>query len=362
MALEVFVEADGSLRVMYRGGEEADATPDNDESVQDCVDTALEGQGTEAASDELRSASFAMSAYSDNFASQRTQRQGEIIGLYTLSGVSLGLGIGSLIAAGGESGGDDEFQSERVADASSSRSREQLPSRGLDDDRVSTAAFIGAEVLYIRNKRIERDENPGGRAPCPWARTAPSVSTTQPASKENPMNARLLGWSAAALFSLSACSGLTGEARTDHTNCMQGSYGDCISLADRYQDGDGVEADADRAAELYLRACRHKASLGGCTALAALAGDASLTSITIEDAEDALWSVPRLRLWRLRAAGRLLQRRRPLDPRPGPRRRHRAAHVRQAARLDVRIGPTLRAARGVSEPGASARPGAAPSP
>ena len=32
------------------------------------------------------------------------------------------------------------------------------------------------------------------------------------------MNARLLGWSAAALFSLSACSGLTGEARTDHTN------------------------------------------------------------------------------------------------------------------------------------------------
>lgn len=107
------------------------------------------------------------------------------------------------------------------------------------------------------------------------------------------MNARLLGWSAAALFSLSACSGLTGEARTDHTNCMQGSYGDCISLADRYQDGDGVEADADRAAELYLRTCRHKASLGGCTALAALAGDASLTSITIEDAEDALWSACR---------------------------------------------------------------------
>ena len=168
MALEVFVEADGSLRVMYRGGEEADATPDNDESVQDCVDTALEGQGTEAASDELRSASFAMSAYSDNFASQRTQRQGEIIGLYTLSGVSLGLGIGSLIAAGGESGGDDEFQSERVADASSSRSREQRFRRaGWTMIGVSTAAFIGAEVLYIRNKRIERDENPW------WASTVP---------------------------------------------------------------------------------------------------------------------------------------------------------------------------------------------
>ena len=168
MALEVFVEADGSLRVMYRGGEEADATPDNDESVQDCVDTALEGQGTEAASDELRSASFAMSAYRDNFASQRTQRQGEIIGLYTLSGVSLGLGIGSLIAAGGESGGDDEFQSERVADASSSRSREQRFRRaGWTMIGVSTAAFIGAEVLYIRNKRIERDENPW------WASTVP---------------------------------------------------------------------------------------------------------------------------------------------------------------------------------------------
>lgn len=171
----LFVEQDGTFRIEYRGDEENDADPDDDQSVQECIEEKLaeqqEGEDAtmEPAPEEFRGGRYTWTWYSDNYHSQRIKRHGEIIGLYTLSGVSLGVGIGALVAAGNEGDrSDQDIQSEEVQQAESGRSREQRFRRaGWTMIGVSTVAFIGADILLVRNRRIERDENPW------WASTAP---------------------------------------------------------------------------------------------------------------------------------------------------------------------------------------------
>lgn len=103
------------------------------------------------------------------------------------------------------------------------------------------------------------------------------------------MNLRLLLPGACALLLLAACGGLSEEVRKERADCRQGDYSACIDLGDRYQDGDEVEQDLDRAATLYRRTCRHDHFLGGCTALASLASEYESQAIALEDAERELW-------------------------------------------------------------------------
>ncbi|MFT6629048.1 MAG: hypothetical protein ACJA1R_002322 [Flavobacteriales bacterium] len=157
----VLVDGEGVLTVRYTGEEDVDATPDDDESVQGCMDEKVEEQELEPLDDDRFTLSnYSWIWYDATYASMRRHRHSEIIALYTLSGVSLGTGIGALVAAGNDnssagSGNDgSDFSSSR-----SDRSR-RFKRAGWTMIGVSAVSFIAADILLIQNRRIERRENP----------------------------------------------------------------------------------------------------------------------------------------------------------------------------------------------------------
>ena len=165
MPFMVTVDAEGVLAVRYTGEEDNDATPDDGKTVQECVDAIVATLEYDDVPQAYRSSRYSWSLYNDTYLTQRRKRHSEIIALYTLSAVSLGSGIGALVAAGND-------RDDAAAPSVTSLDAGEVDRNTFDEraDRfriagwtmigVSAASFIGADILLIRNRRIERNENP----------------------------------------------------------------------------------------------------------------------------------------------------------------------------------------------------------
>ncbi len=165
MPLVVQVDGEGVVSVRYTGEEDNDATPDDDETVQDCVDGKVEGAEWEPVEEQFHLSQYSWIYYDDNYFTQRRKRHSEIIALYTLSAVSLGTGIGALVAAGNDrdDASDDSDFSLQAGDPDRSSLNERADRfriAGWTMIGVSAVSFIGADILLIRNRRIEQAENP----------------------------------------------------------------------------------------------------------------------------------------------------------------------------------------------------------
>lgn len=87
---------------------------------------------------------------------------------------------------------------------------------------------------------------------------------------------------------LAACGG-PQDVRAERADCRRGDEAACVSLGDRYVDGDEVEQDVDRAARIYLSACRNNPASDGCQAYVALGSDDASQSIDVNRALEIVW-------------------------------------------------------------------------
>lgn len=165
LPFRVIIDEAGALTVRYEGDGENDATPDDDETIQDCIDEIVEGQEIEDVPEQFWGSTYRWTYWNDNYLTQRRKRHSEIIALYTLSAVSLGTGIGALVAAGNDR--DEASERANVSLDGPTGSGNALNDRadrfriaGWTMIGVSAVSFIGADILLIRNRRIERAENP----------------------------------------------------------------------------------------------------------------------------------------------------------------------------------------------------------
>lgn len=165
MPFMITLDGEGVFGVRFTGEEEIDATPDDGKTVQECVDTIVEGLEYEEVPAEYRNSRYSWIIYDDTYFTQRRKRHSEIIALYTLSAVSLGSGIGALVAAGNDREDADEPSTTSLDAGAVDRNTfderaDRFRIAGWTMIGVSAASFIGADILLIRNRRIERNENP----------------------------------------------------------------------------------------------------------------------------------------------------------------------------------------------------------
>lgn len=153
----LFVLEDGSVYVRYDGDD------DEDGEIQECLLEKLDDMELGTAPDSMAGSRYRHMWYDSTFRPQRRMRHGEIIALYTLSGVSAGVAIGSFVAARA----DDREADERVVGVAGSPAVthiEQRPDRfraaGWSMLGVSLASFVGGTLLYTSNRDIENRENP----------------------------------------------------------------------------------------------------------------------------------------------------------------------------------------------------------
>jgi hypothetical protein len=155
--LQVTVDDAMAVHVTYRGD-------DPDGEVQSCIDEALEEMELEEVPSEYAGFDCTFHSYTDNYYQRRRMRHGEIIALYTLSGVSAGIAVGSFVAARND---ESELSSRLEGVAADSPSRRNITQRA---DRfrtaawamtgVSIASFVAGTLLYSANRDIEDRENP----------------------------------------------------------------------------------------------------------------------------------------------------------------------------------------------------------
>jgi hypothetical protein len=155
--LEITLTSGGDLLVRY-------TDEDEDGSIQECVDETLADMELEETPAELVGSRYRYIFYDDNYYSRRRMRHGEIVALYTLSGVSAGVAIGSFIAARNDDAEREEILSTVVED---SYDYDNVSNRALRFRRagwsmvgLSVASFVGATLLYSGNRDIEGRENP----------------------------------------------------------------------------------------------------------------------------------------------------------------------------------------------------------
>ena len=150
------------------GGDDSEGDGDAEEeepvTIQGCIDDALEEMELEEISEEYFASKYRYTYYDSTYYARRRMRHGEITGLYTLSGISAAVAVGSLIAARN----DDAEREEMLATISEeSYEYENISNRALRFRRagwsmvgVSVASFVGATLLHRANRDIESRENP----------------------------------------------------------------------------------------------------------------------------------------------------------------------------------------------------------
>jgi hypothetical protein len=155
--LEITVAADGGLTIMH-------TEEDEDGSIQECVDDELDGMELEETPAEFAGSRFRYIYYEDNYYSRRRTRHSEIIALYTLTGISAAVGVGSFIAARQDDAEREELLSFSVEGTPEYDNLAQRATRfrraGWSMVGVSVVSFVTGTLLYTRNREIENSENP----------------------------------------------------------------------------------------------------------------------------------------------------------------------------------------------------------
>ncbi len=153
--LEITVAMDGGVAVEY-------SEEDEDGEIQECIDEELENMELEDTPAELAGSRFRYIFYDDNYYPRRRTRHSEIIALYTLSGVSAAVGIGSFIAAR-----NDDSEREELLETVGSNEYDNISNRATRFRRagwsmvgISVVSFVSGTLLHTRNRGIERNENP----------------------------------------------------------------------------------------------------------------------------------------------------------------------------------------------------------
>lgn len=157
MPLEITVAGDGGVAIAY-------SEEDEDGEIQDCIDEALEDMELEDTPAEFASTRFRYIFYDDNYYARRRTRHSEVIALYTLTGVSAAVGIGSFIAARNDDAESDELLGTLREGSPEYDNLDQRATRfrraGWSMVGVSLVSFVGGTLLHTRNRQIENNENP----------------------------------------------------------------------------------------------------------------------------------------------------------------------------------------------------------
>ena len=170
--LDITLTSDGEVQVVYAGDDgdaaaAADADADDDDdglSTQECVSETLEDAELEETPEDLKGTRYRYTFYDHNYYGRRSMRHAEVVALYTLSGASAGVAVGSFIAARNDDAEREEILSTVVED---SYEYDNVSNRALRFRRagwsmvgLSVASFVGATALYSGNRNIEGRENP----------------------------------------------------------------------------------------------------------------------------------------------------------------------------------------------------------
>ncbi len=148
-----FVWEDG-YEILYTGDDDLDG------EIQTCLEEELEELELDDPPAEFAGSAFNWTVYEDTYYTQRRKRHAEIIALYTLSGVSLATGVGSLVAANREANDADEQPGSAIGMQNREDREDRFRRAGWSLIGISIASAIGGDILFFRNRAIERDENP----------------------------------------------------------------------------------------------------------------------------------------------------------------------------------------------------------
>lgn len=178
LPLDITITQDGDVVVEYTGEDDELSADDEDDagdegssegdgedlSVQGCIDDKLEEMELDEVPGDLRGSRYRYTYYDSTYFARRRTRHGEITALYTLSGVSAAVAVGSLVAARHDDAEREEILSTVPED---SYQYENVSNRALRFRRVgwsmvgvSVASFVGATLLHRSNRDIEGRENP----------------------------------------------------------------------------------------------------------------------------------------------------------------------------------------------------------
>lgn len=149
---------DGGIFVQYDGDD------DEDGEIAECLLEETVDMEASDVPEELRNGRFRYTWYESTYWPQRRMRHAEIIGLYTLSAVSAGVGVGAFVAARN----DDSEMEDRLAGvpegSPAATHIEERPDRfraaAWSMVGISAVSFVAGTLLYTKNRDIESRENP----------------------------------------------------------------------------------------------------------------------------------------------------------------------------------------------------------